>query len=479
MKRIFNFLIICVALVLNQACKKHLSDARYDSNDQLQIMDYVDTREDFSVFKELVYYVNQQNLLKTAGSYTVFVPTDAAFQQLFTTLSFEGKRITAIKDATPSYWLAFFRYHLLDRKINTNELEHGPMPHPTAYQEKYIITDISESYAALRLNNSAKIVEYNIEFANGYVNTLDEVLMPPIKTIYQSLQESGAYTTMLEIFEETGYLSYLKDSTITLLVESDEALSRSGFSREDIPDLEDWVKYHIIPDSGYFLNLMTAQRFYSLYSTEPISFQVDEFGQYTLNNQFRFNQSRELGIDQVGSNGIYHTLDTLLTITEAQAATIRLNLYPPGSPYGSQNVFTEAPARILLNTGTRSYHQNQEFMITQFDARQVGDYFWLTVPDVPVGKYTIRVMHRAGAARGKFLTIYDDQLIKSDINMAVADGEFEEWNYLVYNLCGEIEVKERSDVSITFAFVGFGSNPNPTYCCDLLMDIVELIPVKD
>jgi len=478
MRRLYNILALCF-LVGIQGCDKELSGARYDSTDQLQIMDYIDSRQDLTIYRQLVEYTGQRNLLKTAGTYTVFIPSDQAFQRLFTELSENGQAISSITDASPEFWLDYFRYHLLDRKVNTNEFTHGPLPYPTVFNEKYILADISDSYSALRLNNRATITEYNIELTNGFVNILDDVLTPPNKSIYDALEESGKYSVMLDLMDQYGYADYLRDSTVTLLIESDAALQRSGFSLDAIGNVDDLLKYHIIPDSGYFLNLLTAQRFYPMFPDEALSFQVDEFGQYTVNNDYRFNQSRDFGIDKVSRNGIYHTLDTLLEIVEARPTTIRLNLYPPGSPFGAQNVFAEAPARILLNTGTKSYHQNQEFRITQFDATQVGDFFWLTVPDVPKGHYRIRMIHRAGGTRGRYLTIYNDEIVKEDIVMSKQDGTFEEWDYLVYNYCGDIDVAERGDVTLYFAFAGFGSNSNPGYCCDLLMDIVELIPITN
>lgn len=474
---IWLFVSYCI-LALTFGCKEPFSDARYDSNDEIQIMDYLEQREDLSVFRELTNYVGQRNLLKTAGNYTVFVPTNQAFQKLFESLVVNGQAIKKVSDASAEYWLDFFRYHLLDRKINTNVFIHGPLPSPTTFNETYLIADISGSYEAIRLNNAATIVESNLNFNNGYVNVIDAVLPPPTESLYDMLVKSGKYNTMLSIFEETDLIDYLKDSTVTVLIESDEALLNSGFDKNSIEDLKDWAEYHIIPDSGYYLNLLTAQRFYSLYDKEALSFSVDAYGQYEVNAQFKFNQTPEFGIDKVGANGIYHTLGEMLVITPAVPSRVRLNLYPPGSPYGAQNVFTNAPARIVMNNGTQSYHQNKELRIVQFDAQQAGDYFWLTVPDVPAGKYRIRVMHRQAAMRGKFMTIYNDQIVKDLINFAVHDGDFEEYNYFKFNYCGEIEVTERSDVKLNFVFLDFGSNRSPGYCCDLLLDILELIPIN-
>ncbi|HEY9561078.1 MAG TPA: fasciclin domain-containing protein [Anseongella sp.] len=472
-------LLLLLMLAGLTGCENKLSDARFEETEDLQIMDYIDTREDLSVYRELVEYTGQRNLLKTAGTYTVFIPDNAAFERLFARLSEGGSTVDAISDKEPAYWLNYFRYHLLDRKVNTNAFTPGPLPAATALDGKYVIADIRDSYAAIRLNNAATIVQYNIELTNGYVNIIDDVLMPPVTTVYEQLKATGKYETMLGIFEETGLDAYLKDSLVTVFIESDKVLEAYNFTRDSIKDLHDWASYHIIPDSGYFLNQLTKQRYFPLYKEESLSFQEDEFGQYYMNEDYRFDQSAEYGIDRVGYNGIYHSMDTIISIVEAPPSTIRMNLYPPGSPYGEQNVFAKAPARIVLNTGTKSYHQNREGKIVQFDAQQIGDSFHLTFSEVPAGKYRIRLIHRGGGTRGTYLTIYNNQIVDDEIVLRDPDGTFEEWNYLRYNYCGDITVESRSDVTITFAFQNFGSNKKPSYCCDVLMDMIELIPITE
>lgn len=470
--------VVCFLGMNIYSCKEKFSNVRYDSTDEIQIMDYLDSRQDLSIFRELVDYVGQRNLLKTAGSYTLFVPTNTAFENMFKTQTFEGRPVKKIADAPKDFWLQFFKYHLLEKKLNTNVFLHGPLPAPTSFNLKYLVADISSSYNAIRLNNLATIIESNINFNNGFVNVIDALLPPPTASLYDMIHSSGKYNVMLAVFEETGFTTHLKDSIITLLIESDEALVKSNFDKNKITNLKDWASYHIIPDSGYYLNLLTAQRFYPIYKKESLSFSIDSYGQYMVNGNFKFNQTAAFGIDKIGKNGVFHSLDTLLEITEAIPSRIRLNLYPPGSSYGSQNVFTNAPAAIKLNNGTQSYHQDKKLMITQFDATQAGDYFWLTVPDVPAGKYRIRMTQRLGAMRGKFMTIYNDKIVKELIDFSKKDGDFEEYSYFAFNYCGDIVVEERSDVKLNFVFLDFGSNKSPSYCCDLLLDIVELIPIN-
>jgi len=471
-----SYLILATLfLLLLQGCKPEFSNARFDDNDELQIMDYVDNRPDLSTYKELIDYVKKRNLLKTAGTYTAFIPTNEAFAKLFTRLSANGDKVTAIKDKSPEFWINYFSYHLLDKKVNTNSLEPGPMPSPTILTNKYLIADIRDSYNSIKLNNFSTITESNIEMSNGYINIVDEVLNPPVETIYETLSKTGKYNIMLGIFEETGLTKYLKDSTVTLIVERDEVLIKNNFNKSNISNLANWAAYHIIPDSGYFLNQLIKQRMYPVYKKNALSFTVNSQGQYFMNSIFKFDQSLEFGIDRVCYNGVYHSMDAVVAIVEALPATIRYNLYPPGSTYGAQNVFADAPAKIVLNNGTQSYHQNKELKIVAFDAQQVGDFFYLTIPDVPIGKYNIRVVHRAGT-RGKFITIYKGAIVKDNIDFAKTDGTWPDYSYFIYNNCGVINVDSQSDVKLTFALTAFATGKIGSYCCDVLMDAVELIP---
>ncbi|MEJ5995643.1 fasciclin domain-containing protein [Pedobacter sp. Du54] len=473
----YNYLIFAALLVLlGHGCKPEFSDARFDDNDELQIMDYVDNRPDLSTYKEMVDYVKKRNLLKTAGTYTVFIPTNEAFTKLFARLSANGAKVSAIKDKSPEFWINYFSYHLLDKMVNTNSLEPGPLPSPTILTNKYLIADIRESYNAIKLNNFSTILEPNIQMSNGYVNIIDEVLNPPVETIYEALSKTGKYNIMLGIFEETGLTNYLKDSIITLIVERDEVLLKNNFNKNNISNLTNWAAYHIIPDSGYFLNQLIKQRIYPVYKKNALSFTVNNQGKYFMNSDFKFDQSLEFGIDRVCYNGVYHSIDTVVQIVEALPATIRYNLFPPGSPYGEQNVFADAPAKIVLNNGTQSYHQNKELKIVAFDAQQVGDFFYLTIPDVPAGSYNVRIVHRGGSTRGKFISIYKGAIVKDNIDLAKTDGTWPDYSYYIFNNCGVINVDSQSDVKLTFALTAFATGKNGSYCCDVLMDAIELIP---
>jgi len=254
-------------------------------------------------------------------------------------------------------------------------------------------------------------------------------------------------------------------------------LSRNNFDKSKIENLRNWAAYHIIPDSGYFLNQLIEQRYYPVYDKYSVSFKLDARGEYFMNNVFKFNQTPENGSDRMSANGVYHSLEDVPEITMPVPTTIRYLLYPPGATGANakpQNVFAVGLGSITRDTGTDSYHLGSK-QITRFNGLQVSDQFHFTVPDVPIGKYKVRIIHRAGN-RAKFLMIYEGNIIKNDIDLAKTNGLWPTFTYLSYNDCGVINVENNSDVKLIFAMTAFHPTQPASYCCDVLMDVVELIP---
>ena len=310
---------IVVLLFLGGACKEEFSGLRFDSEDKMQIYDYAASRPDLSTYKELLDYTNFSSLLSTAGHYTVFIPTNTAFQELFEELKLKGIEINDIKDQTAEFWLDYLQYHSMYSEINTNTMENGALDVYTLFgDEYYIVADIRDSYKAIKLNSRATIREYNIDVANGLINIIDKVLLPPTNSIYDMLKEDGNFTTILEIFESTGLSHYLKDSVATIFVEPDAILQRDGFdhSKMSATELAEWTEYHIIEKQRLFDANLDGQSIYSLYLDQAISFRIDKEGKMWMNEKYAFSQTLINGINNVASNGIYHVLDTTAEIVE-------------------------------------------------------------------------------------------------------------------------------------------------------------------
>lgn len=460
-------------------CEEKFSGGRYDSKDMMQAYDYILTRPDLSVYKEICDYTGFYGVISTAGTYTIFVPTNDAFDRLFKRLTQGGEVISGIRDKTPEYWLNYLEYLTVGKNLNTNAFELGMLSEPTLMGEDYyLVADIRGGYTKIKLNSLATITEANIKVANGLVNVIDEVLLPPTKSVYDMLVEAGTYKTMLQIFEDNGLTDYLKDSVVTLVVEPDYILEKYHFDRDAIPNEGDWADYHVINTERSFSGDLNGRTIKPMYKTESLTFNIDVEGQMWCNQKYAFSQTPGKGIDNVGSNGVFHALDTILTIEEATIGKRIHNLIGKTNEEAGvvQNVFADAPASINEDTGTSSFHRGQKPPICGFDAQQVGDIFYTTIPDVVSGKYTVRFLYKTGN-RVNLMMIYNDEVISTDLIMDTKDGDWVTWTYMNRKDLGVIDVPARGDAKLYFQVIQL--KRDPAACCDMLMDAIELIPVEE
>ena len=465
--------IVLLALTQLTGCEENFIGRQYDVDEEyMQIYDYIKTRPELSVYKEICDYSGFYSQISTAGTYTVFAPVDSAWNNLFGQL-----KIKNYKEKAPEYWLMYLKYSALESQIHTNSLNGGKMTQYTMLDKNYFLYVDVTSYTAMKLNNSAVIKEYNIELKNGYLNLIDAVLEPPIQSVYELLKEDGRFEIMLGLFEKAEMTSYLTDSLITLFVEPDIILEDEEvtFHPEELSadSLKMWLEYHIFPGNRYFINDVDQKMLQPLFKGDVVTFNKktvgdDGKGFIFLNQQFRVSTRT----DRNALNGVVHEMYNVIQLSDHTAGTIVTNLYGADNAMKGykQNVFTVAPAMVKEDMTVASSHQllldEPQPPICWFVAAQTGDAFRITVPDVARGSYKVRIIYN-NLYTPTLRLIYENATITSGINMGSADGDFSEYTVLKYKDCGTIEVKERGDIELKFIMDEYSS---------LLIDRLDLIP---
>lgn len=469
---IWNYLIL--SLIISTAfltgCDEDFPERRFDEDEEeMQIYDYLKTRPDLSVYKEICDYSGFYSTVSTAGTYTVFIPNNEAFQNLFTRL-----KISGYKDKTPEYWMYYMKYHALEKKINTNSFNSGEITEHTMMGDAYKLTADVTSYVAIKLNNTATIIDSlsNIDLRNGYANVIDEVINPPISTIYDILKEHGGYSRMLKLFEDNGYKSYLTDSLITLLVEPDIAFDRENpkfaLNPDTISNIKDWLDYHILPGDRYFINNLKERTLQSLYTKDVTTFNYFD-NRLWCNQKDYLSSLSDYPIDVNALNGVLHSMEVPLKIRQHTAGKIRYNLYGRTNPKKGYelNVFADPPAFISEDISYSSFHQgskeNRQPPTCKFHTTQAGDAFTIHIPDVVPGHYTVRMIYYVEVCTNVTMEYKND--VFKNIQLKTKDGDFAEFTSLKYKNCGEIEVNQYGTVTLKFI---------ATEVNDLIMDMIEL-----
>lgn len=123
----------------------------------------------FSILVEAVVKADLVETLSGSGSFTVFAPTNDAFQALFTTLGVSG-----VADLTKEQLIPILLYHVVSGNVVSGELTTGEV----ATLNGNIEVNVG---SAVILNGSSNVVLANVQAANGVVHAIDEVLLPPSK----------------------------------------------------------------------------------------------------------------------------------------------------------------------------------------------------------------------------------------------------------------------------------------------------------
>lgn len=149
------------------------------SND---IVAYLQGVPNFSLLVAAVVKADLVTTLKAAGPYTVFAPTNAAFEALGapynTVAGING--LTAAQVATLKNILL---YHVVGARAFSQNLKVGAVP--TALASKSVTVDLTSGVkiTGLAAGNTVNVVtspvtSFNIVATNGLIHTIDKVLLP-------------------------------------------------------------------------------------------------------------------------------------------------------------------------------------------------------------------------------------------------------------------------------------------------------------
>ena len=124
----------------------------------------------FNTLCELVTAAGLVDTLNSAGPFTVFAPTDAAFAKL------PPETVAALKK-DPKALAAILTYHVVPGKKDAAEVV--KMKEIMTVQGQPIMITIVDG--KVMLNKSATVVKTDVGASNGVIHVIDTVIMPPAK----------------------------------------------------------------------------------------------------------------------------------------------------------------------------------------------------------------------------------------------------------------------------------------------------------
>lgn len=267
--------------------------------------DIVDTAVAAGNFTTLVAAVQAADLvstLKGPGPFTVFAPTDAAFNALLEELELTAQELLAsdiLKDV--------LLYHVVPGKVMSTDLVDGASVATVGGE------NITVSLNPVQINDS-NVVTADIQASNGVIHVVDEVLWPPsleVSDLVDTAVELEDFSTLVAAVQKAGLEDDLRgEGPFTLFAPTDEAfadlLETLDVTAEELlnrSDLADILLYHVVSGKVMSSDLQDGM--------EPATLNGKKV-KIALNPDKKVNDSNIEFADLEASNGVIHVIDKVL-----------------------------------------------------------------------------------------------------------------------------------------------------------------------
>ena len=140
---------------------------------KMTVAGYASYDSNFSILVSALSKAGLVNTLNGAGNFTVFAPTNAAFNALFAELGVSGIADLSVETLTP-----ILLYHVLGEEKKSSMLMSGYYSSLSTSQSNNVTMRV-EVGSEVKINNSSKVLIADVDVTNGVIHAIDKVLLPP------------------------------------------------------------------------------------------------------------------------------------------------------------------------------------------------------------------------------------------------------------------------------------------------------------
>ena len=272
--------------------------------------DIMDTAVASGDFKTLVAAVQAAGLvdtLKGDGPFTVFAPTDAAFDTLPA-----GTLDELLKPENKDKLTAILTYHVVPGKVMAAEVV-GMDAAETVQGAEVAIRAEGGSVKV----NDANVTATDIECSNGVIHVIDTVILPPapepeVKDIVDTAVASDDFNTLVAAVQAAGLVDTLKgDGPFTVFAPTDSAFDALPdgtldelLKPENKAKLTAILTYHVVPGK------VLAAQVVGMDAAETV--QGAEVAITAEGGSVKLNDANVTATDIECVNGVIHVIDAVL-----------------------------------------------------------------------------------------------------------------------------------------------------------------------
>lgn len=263
--------------------------------------------EDFSILVAALQKAELVETLEGAGPFTVFAPTDAAFEALLADLG-----ITADDLLNHPQLAEVLLYHVIAAQVLSTDLSDG-MTAATVNGES-VTVDLTDG---VKINDST-VTTADVMATNGVIHIIDTVLVPdsfelnPLpETVVDIALSSEDFSILVSALQKAELVDALKaEGPYTVFAPTNQAfenlLEALDITATDLlnqPDLSKVLLHHVVSGKVMSTDLSDGMEAETL-NEEMITFD--------LSDGVKVNESTVTAADLEAGNGVVHVIDAVL-----------------------------------------------------------------------------------------------------------------------------------------------------------------------
>lgn len=266
------------------------------------IVEVAVSNSDFSTLVTALQKAELVTALQADGPFTVFAPTNAAFNQLFTDLGVDG-----IDDLTKEQLTPILLYHVVGAKVKSTDLTNSYVTTlSTGPGNKNVSLKVDATN--LELNGGVGITSADINATNGVIHIVDKVLLPP--TVVDIALNNDNFSILVSALVKAELVETLKgDGPFTVFAPTNDAFN-ALFEALDVTGIADLSKEALTPillDHVVSGNVRSTDLTTGSVNTLNNSISIDVTSGVKINGNINVVLA-----DVQGTNGVVHVIDKVI-----------------------------------------------------------------------------------------------------------------------------------------------------------------------
>ncbi|MBX2840251.1 MAG: fasciclin domain-containing protein [Flammeovirgaceae bacterium] len=251
-------------------------------------------------FTTLLAALDQADLVTTLsgdGPFTVFAPTNAAFDAYLT-----AKGITADDLLNSPDLEKILKYHVVSGNVKSTDLSNGEVT--TLSGSAYVNVN-----NGVTINGISSVSQADVTTENGVIHVIDAVIEPASETVTEIAAGNSSFSTLVSLLQKYDLVDALSaDGPFTVFAPTNEAFEKisDAIAIKSDAEIIDILKFHVVPGRAFSSDLV-SQGYPTLNTRRPLS--VD------LSNGIVINGTEEVSpanANIFATNGVIHIIDDVL-----------------------------------------------------------------------------------------------------------------------------------------------------------------------